>query len=70
MNFKVLKEAKYRKIKRRKLLRKNILEKVNNGLYCLSLITKPYKFFEFSDVDIAFVGIDEEKIFFETGFLR
>lgn len=81
MKFKVLKEANYRKIQRRELLRKSILERVNNALYCLSKqvkfdyayifgsITKPYKFSEFSDVDIAFVGIYEEKIFFATGFL-
>jgi len=37
--------------------------------YLFGSVTKPYQFGEASDVDIAFEGLDPEKLFFSVGFL-
>ncbi|MFQ5454994.1 MAG: nucleotidyltransferase family protein [Nitrospirota bacterium] len=38
--------------------------------YIFGSITKPYQFGDFSDVDIAFKGLDKDKLFFTISFLN
>lgn len=69
-------EAEMRERKRRELLARTIsaLNKLSSrvkfrGAYIFGSITKPYMFFDSSDVDIAFLGLEEDKLFFTVAFL-
>ncbi len=37
--------------------------------YLFGSVTKPFQFHEHSDIDLAFKGLDGDKLFFATGFL-
>ena len=61
---------------RRKLLARTVsaLNKLSSRVkfreaYIFGSITKPYMFFDSSDVDIAFLGLEEDKLFFTVAFL-
>lgn len=81
MALEVIKEVYKRKRTKREALRQVVLRQVFDALYRLSeevsfqeayifgSLTEPFRFTEFSDVDIAFKGLNRDDLFFVIGFL-
>lgn len=81
MGLEVIREVHRKKAEEREMRRKEVIDDVFNALkelsdevffeeaYVFGSITKPYQFWESSDIDIAFKGFDNEKLFSATGFL-
>jgi uncharacterized protein len=77
----LLDEATERKRHTREELRLHLLEKLDHALYALSgeipfedaflfgSITRPFRFSETSDVDVAFVGLQDADFFRTMSFL-
>lgn len=81
MGMEVIKNVYKRKLEERENLRLNLLEDVNRVLgkllrevrfeeaYIFGSLTRPYRFSEASDIDIAFKALDKDRLFFTVGFL-
>ncbi len=77
----IIKDVYRRNAEERERFRKGFVENVFSALerlseevtfeeaYIFGSITKPYQFGESSDVDIAFKGLDSDRLFFTIGFL-
>lgn len=81
MGLEVIKDIYRRKAEKRERLRKEFLNTVYKALerlseevsfedvYIFGSLTEPYKFGEYSDVDIAFKGLDRDGLFYAVSFL-
>lgn len=81
MDLNVIRDIYKRKSESREKLRQDLLSGVFLALkrlasevsfekaYIFGSVTKPYQFTEFSDIDIAFSGLDKDKLFFTASFL-
>lgn len=81
LDMEKIKEAYEKKSERREKLRTEVLEKVFEALedlsdkvvfdeaYIFGSVAAPRRFREDSDVDIAFKGLDKDRLFFAVGFL-
>ncbi len=77
----LIKEIYRKKADERERLRKRVLEEVFRAIdklsrgvrfeeaYIFGSVTRPYQFGESSDIDIAFKGLDRDKLFSTIGFL-
>lgn len=82
MGLEVIKSIYERKDKERERVRKDligdifgVLERLSEEVcfmeaYIFGSVTKPYQFGESSDVDIAFKGLDKERLFATISFLN
>jgi len=82
MGLKIIKEVYRKKSEEREKLRQKFLDDVSNALerlskevsfeeaYIFGSLVKPYQFGKFSDIDIAFKGLDKDKLFSTISFLN
>ena len=80
-SFELIEEVYRRKREERERLRQSVLKKVFEALdrlrrevpfreaYIFGSLSRPYAFYESSDIDIAFCGLPEEKFLFAMAFL-
>lgn len=81
MGLEIIKEVYKKKSEERERLRTRVIQDTLKALerlseevsfreaYIFGSLVKPYQFGKFSDVDIAFSGLDKDKLFFVTSFL-
>ncbi len=81
MDSEILKQAYKKKAEQREKLRKELMEKIPAALdslsheaafkeaYIFGSVTQKNQFSEQSDIDIAFAGLDRDKLFFAVSFM-
>jgi predicted nucleotidyltransferase len=81
MGFEIIKAVYKRKTEEKEKLRKELLEKTHNALkklseeiyfedaYIFGSLSGQYRFSEYSDIDIAFRGLDRDRLFYAVSFL-
>ncbi len=81
MGLEVIKNIYEKKDEKRERIRKSLLGNIFGVLkrlreevyfreaYIFGSVTRPYQFGESSDVDIAFIGLNKERLFATIGFL-
>ena len=81
MDSEIIKQAYKKKAEQREKLRKELLEKITAALQSLSnevlfkeayifgSVTQKNQFSEQSDIDIAFAGLDRDKLFIVVSFI-